>query len=293
MAINAVYPPILVKSYFLDVTNAGADKINSINEGLAYAEARHSAAQAEARSTLDEAASYRQQTVESARGRSRQFFPTDRTVPTRGTVRGGRTYVQARQMALTRRYYETMRDVLKTVSTKVLLDSGEPADLTIFTPTGRPPAAAPAGWASAEYRGACARRGALPPASRKRPRRGCASGSKLDSFRAKRATFCVAPAQNCRFLRLCGLIGCARRYRGPGAARQRNCVRVLRHWLFWPACAYRPRCWPTRARKQQQPPTRPPHPTHARRRPSRTTAFSARWPVRASISSRPAARWVS
>ena len=67
VAINAVYPPILVKSYFLDVTNARADKVNFINAGMAYAEARHSAAKAEARSTLDEAASYRQQTVESAR----------------------------------------------------------------------------------------------------------------------------------------------------------------------------------------------------------------------------------
>jgi membrane protease subunit HflK len=144
VAINAVYPPILVKSYFLDVTSARADKINSINEGLAYAEARHSAAQAEARSTLDEAASYRQQTVESARAEAESFSRLiEQLRHEEQSGAGGRTYVQARQMALTRRYYDTMRDVLKTVATKVLLNSGEPADLTIFTPTGRPPAAAP------------------------------------------------------------------------------------------------------------------------------------------------------
>jgi hypothetical protein len=42
------------------------------------------------------------------------------------------SYVQARRMALNRYYLETMREILKTVSTKVLLDSKEPADLTIF-----------------------------------------------------------------------------------------------------------------------------------------------------------------
>jgi membrane protease subunit HflK len=132
VTINAVYPPILVKSYFLDVTSARADKINSINEGLAYAESRGAAAQAEARRTLDEAASYRRQTVESAQAQAESFSRLIEQFR-REAQSGGRTYEQARKTALTRRYYDTMRDVLKRVSTKVLLDSGEPADLTIFT----------------------------------------------------------------------------------------------------------------------------------------------------------------
>ena len=132
VTINAVYPPILVKSYFLDVTSARADKINSINEGLAYAESRGAAAQAEARRTLDEAASYRRQTVESAQAQAESFSRLIEQFR-REAQSGGRTYEQARKTALTRRYYDTMRDVLKSVSTKVLLDSGEPADLTIFT----------------------------------------------------------------------------------------------------------------------------------------------------------------
>jgi modulator of FtsH protease HflK len=135
VTINAVYPPILVKSYFLDVTSARADKINSINEGLAYAESRGAAAQAEARRTLDEAASYRRQTVESAQAQAESFSRLIEQFR-REAQSGGRTYEQARKTALTRRYYETMRDVLKSVSTKVLLDSGEPADLTIFTAPG-------------------------------------------------------------------------------------------------------------------------------------------------------------
>jgi modulator of FtsH protease HflK len=132
VSINAVYPPILVKAYFLDVTSARADKINSINEGLAYAEGRRATAKSEARRTLDEAASYRRQTVESARAQAESFSQLVEQFR-REEQSGGRTYVQARQIALARRYYETMRDILKRVSTKVLLDSGEPADLTIFT----------------------------------------------------------------------------------------------------------------------------------------------------------------
>jgi membrane protease subunit HflK len=134
VAINAVYPPILVKAYFLDVTNARADKVNFINEANAYAEQRRAAATSEARRTLDEAASYRQQTVESARGRADSF--TRMIEQFRDEERSDvQSYVQARRMALNRYYLDTMRDILKTVSTKVLLDSKEPADLTIF---GRP-----------------------------------------------------------------------------------------------------------------------------------------------------------
>jgi membrane protease subunit HflK len=138
VTINAVYPPIMVKSAFLEVTSARADKVNSINEALAYAESRTAAAQAEARRTLDEATSYRRQAVESSRAQAESFSRLIEQFR-REEQSGGRTYVQARQIALARRYYETMRDVLKSVSTKVLLDSGEPADLTIFaTPASTP-----------------------------------------------------------------------------------------------------------------------------------------------------------
>jgi modulator of FtsH protease HflK len=134
VTINAVYPPVLVKAYFLDVTNARADKINSINEANSYAERQRAAATGEAVRILDEAASYRQQTVESARARAdsfarmiEQFQNEERS--------GVQSYAQARHMALRRYYLDSMRDILKIVSAKVLLDSGEPADLTIF---GRP-----------------------------------------------------------------------------------------------------------------------------------------------------------
>jgi membrane protease subunit HflK len=136
VAINAVYPPILVKAYFLDVTNARADKVNFITAANAYAEQRNAASTSEARRTLDEALSYRQQTVESARGRADSF--TRMIEQFRDAERSGaQSYVEARRIALDRYYLDTMGQVLKTVSAKVLLDSKEPADLTILgRPTG-------------------------------------------------------------------------------------------------------------------------------------------------------------
>ncbi len=134
VAINAVSPPILVKAYFLDVTNARADKVNFINAANAYGEQRRAASTGESRQTLDEATSYRQQTVESARGRADSF--TRMIEQFREEERSGlQTYVEARRIAVNRYYLDTMRDILKVVSSKVLLDSKEPADLTIL---GRP-----------------------------------------------------------------------------------------------------------------------------------------------------------
>ncbi len=142
VAINAVYPPILVKAYFLDVTNARADRVNFINAANAYAEQQRAASTSAARRTLDEAASYRQQTVESARGRADSF--TQMIGQFREEERSGvQSYVEARRIALDRYYLDTMRDILKTVSSKVLLDSKEPADLTIFS-RPEPQKAAPA-----------------------------------------------------------------------------------------------------------------------------------------------------
>jgi membrane protease subunit HflK len=134
VTINAVYPPVLVKSYFLDVMSARAEKVNSVNAAHAYAEQRRAAAVAEVRRTLDEAASYRQQTVESARARAESFVRMIEQFQSEERT-GLHSYADARQIALRRLYVETMRDILRSVSAKVLLDSGEPADLTIF---GRP-----------------------------------------------------------------------------------------------------------------------------------------------------------
>ncbi|MGH7129970.1 MAG: hypothetical protein ACREIV_15470, partial [Planctomycetaceae bacterium] len=97
----------------------------------AYAEQRVAAGQAEARQILDEAATYRQQTVQTARGEAESFEKLIAQLRSE-EAQGLHSYDEARKMALRRRYVDAMREVLRQVDGKVLLDSGKPVDLTIF-----------------------------------------------------------------------------------------------------------------------------------------------------------------
>ncbi len=131
VAINAVYPPARVKSYFLDVANARADKENYIHAARTYAEQRQSAAQAENRQVLDEAEIYSRDLFENAQGQAESFT---RVVAEfrRQETEGVQPYAQARRMALRRQYVDTLTEVLSKMAGKVFLDSGEKVDLTIF-----------------------------------------------------------------------------------------------------------------------------------------------------------------
>jgi membrane protease subunit HflK len=131
VAINAVYPPVRVKAYFLDVSNARADKDKYINAAHAYAEQQSAAARADAQKTLDAAEMFRQQRVEFARGAADSFTKLVERFR-REEQQGIQTYQSARQMAMQRRYLDTMEGVLRRVASKVLLDSGKEIDLTIF-----------------------------------------------------------------------------------------------------------------------------------------------------------------
>lgn len=131
VAINSVYPPARVKADFLDVSNARADKDKYINAARSYAEQTLATARAEAQKVRDKARADAHQLVESARGRADSF----RTVIAqfqRDSENGIHSREAARDMALRRRYIETMEEILSNVAGKVLLDSGKAVDLTIF-----------------------------------------------------------------------------------------------------------------------------------------------------------------
>jgi len=131
VTITSVYPPIRVKSYFLDVSNARADKQKYINAARGYAEQTLAESRASQRQLLDEAQIYRQQSVEAARGSADSF---SRLVEQfREQERQGiQKYDDARQMAMRRAYLEAVQDILPQISGKVFLESGEPVDITIF-----------------------------------------------------------------------------------------------------------------------------------------------------------------
>jgi membrane protease subunit HflK len=131
VAISAVNPPIRVKSYFLDVANARADRQKYVNAALAYQLRRQQTARGESRRVRDEAEIFRQNAVESARGRAESFTKLLDQFE-REETDGVQSYAAARQMALRREYVDVMQDVLRRVASKVFLDSGKPVDLTIF-----------------------------------------------------------------------------------------------------------------------------------------------------------------
>ncbi|MBW3542907.1 MAG: protease modulator HflK [Planctomycetes bacterium] len=131
VTIAGVSPPVQVKSDFLDVANARADKEKYIHAAEAFAEEQLQAAQARAQETLDTARIEHEQLVTNARGRSDRFRKLIAQLRHEASL-GGRSYEDARGMALRREYLSTMEDVLQDVAGKVFLDSGQPVDLTIF-----------------------------------------------------------------------------------------------------------------------------------------------------------------
>jgi membrane protease subunit HflK len=131
VAINSVYPPVLVKADFLDVQNARADREKFINAARAYAVSRLESARSESKQQLDNAQIYRQRTVEAARGSAESFNKL--VAQLRSEEKAGvHSYGDARQMAMQRLYVDAMRDILRKVAGKVVLDSGKEVDLTIF-----------------------------------------------------------------------------------------------------------------------------------------------------------------
>lgn len=136
VTINSIYPPVRVKSYFLDVANARADKEKYINAARAYAEQTLAESRAEERRLLDGAQIYRQQTVEAARGRADSFGRLV-TQFREQEQQGIQDYAAARRMALRRTYLEVMEEILPRITGKVILESGEPVDITIFSESGR------------------------------------------------------------------------------------------------------------------------------------------------------------
>ena len=134
VSIGAVYPPLRVKAYFLDVSNARADYEKYIHSARAYEEQKLAAGRAEAARFRDEAHATAQQELAAAAGAADRFrsltAPFARRQPPGGFTRDPARNT-ARQMALRRMYFDTVQEILTRVRSKVVLESGRPVDLTI------------------------------------------------------------------------------------------------------------------------------------------------------------------
>ncbi|MBM80802.1 MAG: hypothetical protein CMJ78_09430 [Planctomycetaceae bacterium] len=131
VTIGSVYPPVRVKSHFLDVTNARADKQTYINQAKTYGEERDADANAARQRLLDEARIYRSQSVQAAKSKADSFEKLV-TQFRRAESSGEQTYTEARNLAMQRKYAEVMNRILRRAESKVVLDSGKPVDITIL-----------------------------------------------------------------------------------------------------------------------------------------------------------------
>lgn len=131
VTIANVSPPLRVKAEFIDVMNARADKETAINQARAYFEQREAEARASARSVTDSAEVFRQQSVEAAKAEAESFSKLIAQLRSEEQS-GRRTYAEARQLAMRRKYLDTLEEVLRKVAAKVVLDSGQAVDLTIL-----------------------------------------------------------------------------------------------------------------------------------------------------------------
>lgn len=131
VTIANVSPPLRVKAEFIDVMNARADKETAINQARAYSEQREAEGRGVARQTIDSAEVFRQQSVEAAKAEAESFSKLIAQLRS-DEQSGRRSYAESRQLAMRRKYLDTLEEVLRKVAAKVVLDSGQAIDLTIL-----------------------------------------------------------------------------------------------------------------------------------------------------------------
>ena len=130
VTIDRAEPPARVKAEFLDVSNARADRVRSVNDARSYAEQKLAESQADARQFADAAEQARRTKGSTAQGSADRFLALVEQMRQDATSRG-RDYDSSRSLTMNRIYLETLRDVLSRAKSKVILDGPQPADIVL------------------------------------------------------------------------------------------------------------------------------------------------------------------
>jgi membrane protease subunit HflK len=130
VTIDRAEPPPRVKAEFLDVSNARADMVRSVNEARSYAEQKLAESQADTRQALDIAERQRRSKISAAKGSADRFVKLADQIQ-QDAASSGRDYKLSRYLTLRRLYVEAVRDVLARAKSKVVLDGPQPANLGI------------------------------------------------------------------------------------------------------------------------------------------------------------------
>jgi modulator of FtsH protease HflK len=128
VTVDRAEPPTRVKAEFLDVSNARADMVRSVNEARGYAEQKLAESQADARQLIDNAERDRRAKVSAAHGSADRFIKLVEQLQ-RDAGSSGRSYDASRNLTMQRLYVETLREVLGRAKSKVVLDGSQPADV--------------------------------------------------------------------------------------------------------------------------------------------------------------------
>lgn len=131
VSIASVYPPLQVKAWFVDVSNARADRERAIETALAYAGQQEQSARAVERQRLDEASTDSSRLTQEAKSSANRFRNLIESFSRNGSP-GSDGYRRARAMTLQRYYVSTLEELLAKVKNKIVIDGDEPADLTLF-----------------------------------------------------------------------------------------------------------------------------------------------------------------
>jgi membrane protease subunit HflK len=131
VSIAGVYPPLQVKAWFVDVSNARADRERAIETALAYAGQQAQSARAAERQRLDEAATDSSRMIQEAKASANRFRKLVNSFRAHGSP-GSTRYRQARAMTLQRYYVSTLEELLSRVKNKIVIDGDQPADIMLF-----------------------------------------------------------------------------------------------------------------------------------------------------------------
>ncbi len=133
VTVDRAEPPARAKAEFLDVSNARADMARSIHEARSYAEQKLAESQADARKITDDAEQTRHAKISAASGSADRFNTLTSQIQ-RDAEKGNGTYVNSKQLVMSRLTIETLQEVLNLAKMKIVLDAEHPVDLT-FPPS--------------------------------------------------------------------------------------------------------------------------------------------------------------
>lgn len=129
--IEMAEPPVRVKADFLDVSNARAEQVRTIQEARTWGEQRVSQAQSDRQRRLYDAEADRLSRTAAAQGAADRFRHLVTQMHQEADRTGG-NYEQVRQLAMQRLSWQTLQEIWPRVRKKTIVNNDGPVDVSVF-----------------------------------------------------------------------------------------------------------------------------------------------------------------